>query len=176
MTLGLGIGASTAIYSVVDGILLQEMPFEDPDELVTVWADYTGRGGPLREWLSYENFADARALDRVFDDLGVYQDPVWTLTGLGEAEQVQVSAVTYGVLERVLRVSPVAGRSFQPEDDEPNAPPVTLVSHDFWQSRLGGTEDALGDAVTLNDVPYTVVGVSRPDSDNRTSRKRICGC
>ncbi|MFB3112245.1 MAG: hypothetical protein ACE10G_09450, partial [Gemmatimonadales bacterium] len=88
MTLGLGIGANTAIFSVVDGILLRPLPYPDPEQLVTVWADYSVRSGRLREWLSYPNFHDLRQEADAFEEAGVWSDWNPTLTGLGSAELV----------------------------------------------------------------------------------------
>ena len=159
LTLALGIGASTAIFSVVDGILLRRLPFPEPDRLVTVWSDYTRRGGPVREWLSYPNFHDLRAIDGVFEDVGFHGAATQALTGEGDAQQLVGVQVSYGMLSRVLRVEPAMGRGFRPEDDVPNAPPVVLLTNALWVSQFGSDPEAVGRSITLDDQPITVIGV-----------------
>jgi putative ABC transport system permease protein len=158
-TLALGIGASTAIFSVVDGILLKPLPFAQPDRLVTYWADYTRRGGPVREWLSYPDFHDARQRGDVFDELALYNTGGLTLTGQGEAEMVQATLVTHGMLSRVLDVEPVLGRGLTAQDDRPGAPAVVLLSHGLWERRFGSDPAVVGRTLVLNDEPATVIGI-----------------
>ncbi len=159
VTLALGIGGSTAVFSVVDGILLRSLPFEEPDRLVAVWADYTRRGGPAQEWLGYPNYRDVQRLDHVFEDVAIWNDFPSTMTGRGDAETVTQSPVSYGYFTNVLRVEPTIGRGFTPDDDRPGAARVALLSHDFWVSRFGQDPGIVGSTITLNDEPYTVIGV-----------------
>lgn len=158
LTLALGIGASTAIFSVVDGILLRPLPYDEPDELAVVWADYTRRDGPVREWLSYPNYHEAAELD-VFEDLATYLGWQPTLTGEGPPEMIQGARVSHGFFSRVLRVSPELGRGFTPADDEPGAAPVVLLSHGLWSSLFGADPDVVGRTLVLDDEPHTVIGV-----------------
>jgi putative ABC transport system permease protein len=159
LTLGLAIGATTAIFSVVDGILLRPLPYPQPDRMVSVWADYTRRDGPVREWLSYPNFHDLRQERSTFQEVAIYTDWSPTLTGGGEPELVQAVNVTAGMFARVLQQSPALGRGLTLEDDEPGAESVALLSHDFWVRRFGADPDILGEAVMLNDLPYVVIGI-----------------
>ena len=160
LTLGLAIGATTAIFSVVDGILLRPLPYPQPDRLVSVWADYTRRDGPLREWLSYPNFHDLRQERSAFSEVAIYTDWAPTLTGNGDPELVQAVMVTAGMFATVLQQAPALGRGFTPEDDEPGAEAVVLLSHGFWTRRFGADPDILGTTVMLDDEAYVVVGVT----------------
>lgn len=158
-TLALGIGGSTSIFSVVDGMMLRPLPYADADELVSVWSDQSRRGGPVREWLNYPNFRDLQRLDRVFAEVALYNDFFPTLTGRGEARAVTASVVTEGLFNRVLRVEPARGRAFTAEDDQPNAPRVVMLSHGFWTRQFGQDADIIGEALSLNGDPYTVIGI-----------------
>ena len=158
-TLALGIGANTAIFSVVDGVLLRDLPYDDPDEIVTVWLDMRRRDGPVREWFTYADFEDFRAEPNLFEEMGAWGEWGPTLTGLGEPEVLIGAAVTHGLFERVLRVQPFLGRGFMPDEDTPGAAGVVLVSHSLWQERFGGDRGVLGRSMILNEQPYSVVGV-----------------
>ena len=159
LTLALGIGANTAIFSVVDGILLRPLAFEDPDQLIAIWADMSRRDGPEREWLSYPNFLDARELRDVFAEAGTYLGYGPTLTGAGEAVALQGAAVNASMFADVLRVQPAVGRGFLPSDDQPGAEAVVLLSWELWQRQWQGDPAILGEAITLSGEPATVIGV-----------------
>ncbi len=160
-TLALGIGASTAIFSLVDGILLRPLPFEDPQELVTVWADVSEIDGPVQEWLSYPNYEDARS-SGFFEELGAYLEWQGTLTGEGPSQVVQGIQVTEGTLSRVLGEAPMLGRGFLPEDDRAGASRVILISHGLWNRLYGGDPEVVGRSMELNGVPHEIVGVMPP--------------
>ena len=160
LTLAFGIGINTAIFSVVDGVVLRPLPFPDEDRLVSVWADYTGRDGPLREWLSYPNFHDIRNEREIFEEVGMYGGWGPTLSGTGGAAvQLNGAAITAGLFSQVLGMGPLSGRGFLPEDDVPGAPGVVLLSHGFWTQQYGGDPSIVGSTITLNMQPYTVIGV-----------------
>ena len=159
LTLALGIGANTAIFSVVDGILLRALPFQDPDELVAVWADTTRRGGPAREWLSYPNFHDVRQLDDVFAEVGAYLGWGATLTGVGDAVSLRGLRVSEGMFNRVLGVEPALGRGFAASDDVPDAERVVLLSWSLWQQQWQGDPSILGESIVLSGEPTVVIGV-----------------
>lgn len=160
LTIALGIGANTAIFSVVDHILLRPLPYPESDELVALWADVTRRGGPEDEWLSYANWADLRDGVPAFESAAVWGFSNLTMTATGqEPRSVSGAVVSAGMFTDVLRIEPALGRAFTPDDDVPGAPNVLLVSHDFWQEWSGGDPDAIGSSIVLNDVPYEVVGV-----------------
>ena len=159
LTLALGIGASTSIFSVVNGVMLRDLPYEEPDRLVTVWLDMTERDGPLREWLTPADFEDFRAEPGLFEEMGAWGGWGPTLTGLGDPEVLVAAAVTEGMLSGVLRAEPILGRDFLPEEDVPNGPDVAVLSHSFWQDRFAGDPGVIGRSVVLNEEPHTVVGV-----------------
>jgi putative ABC transport system permease protein len=159
LTLALGIGANTAIFSVVDGIMLRSLPFEEPDDLVAVWADYTRRDGPAREWLAYPNFHDLRQLDDVFEEVGTYLGWGPTLTGVGEPVNLSGAQVSEGTFNRILRVQPALGRGFAASDDVPEAEAVALLSWSLWQSQWNGDPSILGRSILLDDLPVVVIGV-----------------
>ncbi len=158
-TLALGIGANTAIFSVVDGILLRPLPFPESEELVGVWADFTERGGPEREWLSYPNFADLREQATSLESLAVYQGWAPTLTDDGEAERLLGAQISAGMFAGVLGVNPLIGRPFRAEEAVPGAEGVVLLSHGLWRSRFGASLDVVGRSLSLDGEPHTVVGV-----------------
>ncbi len=163
LTLALGIGANTAIFSVVDHILFRPLPFPESDRLVALWTDVSRRGGPSDEWLSYANFADVR------DDVAAVESgAVWggwapTLLLDGEARAVQGAVVSHTMFSDVLGVPPALGRGFEPGHGAPNGPLVVLVSHRLWRDALGQDPAAVGRTLDLNGLSYEVVGVMPPD-------------
>lgn len=163
VTLALGIGAGTAIFSVVKGILLEPLPYPEPGELVTVWSDYTGRDGPEREWLAFPDFHDVRTQVASIEEAGVYGGWRPTLTGTGEPERLEGGQVTRGMLTRVLGVEPLLGRGFLEEEDRPDGPRAVLLGHGLWTRRFGRDPEVVGQTVTLSEQPYTVVGVLPAD-------------
>jgi putative ABC transport system permease protein len=158
LTLSLGIGASAAIFSVVNTLLLQPLPYPQADRLVMLWQDFRERGGPQDEWLTPANYFDWRARARSFDDIAVYLGGSANLTGDGEPERVTGWRVTSGFFG-VLGVAPALGRDFLPEDDLPGAEGVVILSHGFWARRFGAEPGIVGRTLTLNDQPFTVIGV-----------------
>jgi len=158
LTLALGIGATTAIFSLVWAVLLAPLPYVAPDRLVRLW-ETTPRGGE-RNVVSGGNVSDWQERARSFTVLGAHTAPSWaTLTGLGDAARVSVTDVQPQALA-ALSVAPILGRSFGDRDAIEGD--VVLVSHAFWQSRLGEDGAAVGRRVVINDLPYTVVGVMPP--------------
>ena len=158
-TLALGIGANTAIFSVVDGVLLRDLPYDQPDDLVTVWLDMSRRDGVQREWLSFADFTDYRAEPSLFEEIGGWREWRPTLRGRGAPAVLTAAKITEGLFARVLRAQPVLGRSFVPEEDLPDGERVVMLSHRMWHERFAGDPSVLGRAVTLSEQPYTVVGV-----------------
>jgi predicted permease len=155
MTLALGIGASTAIFSLVNGILLQPLPLADPDRLV--YANEVNSTGD-RISIAWPNFLDWRARARSFESLALSRDESSTLTGTERAQRLRGRRVT-GNFFHVLRVSPALGRGFTDEDDRPNATPVVIVSHAYWRAQLGADAAVIGRTLTLDEVQHTIVGV-----------------
>jgi predicted permease len=155
-TLALGVGASTAIFSVVDAALLRALPFERPDRLTVI----LGVAGPDRDvrggsWLEIR---DWKTLTRSFADISIYDETALSLSGMGPAEMLESEIVSPGYF-RLLGVAPQLGRGLLPEDDIPGATPAIVISHGLWQERFGGARDVVGRTVVLNDRQSVVVGV-----------------
>lgn len=159
VTVGLAVGVNTAIFSVVNGVLLRPLPYPDSEELVTVWQDYTERNGVEREWLGHAELEDLRTRVRSLEAAAGWGGWTPTLTGTGEAVRIRGAVVSEGMFEDVLGVPPARGRSFTAAEDAPDGPDVVVVSHAFWQDVLGGSPDVLGSTLMLSEVPYVVVGV-----------------
>jgi putative ABC transport system permease protein len=156
LTLALGIGASTAIFSVVRGVLLRPLPYHDPDRLVTVCQSNLQRGHP-QITMAPANLRDWRAQNAVFEDLGGLFYASLTLTGLEKPEHVRAAWTTPNLFS-VLGVPPLLGRTFVADDDPPGHR-VVVLSHGLWQRRFGADQDVVGKSVTLSGLDYTVVGV-----------------
>ncbi|HEY6403423.1 MAG TPA: ABC transporter permease [Blastocatellia bacterium] len=156
ITLALGIGANTAIFSVVNGVLLRPLPYDEPERLLFV-AEHGSSGGEMG--ISYPNFIDWRARNRVFERIGFFNSGGYKLTAGGETENVSAGEVTADLFP-ALRVNAALGRVFTDEDDKPGAAPVVLLSHGLWQSRFGGNPEVVGKGITLDGYLYTVIGVA----------------
>jgi predicted permease len=152
LTLALGIGANSAIFTVVNAVLLQPLPYPEPDRLV-----FLSEGNGYSS-IGYPNYVDWAAQNHVFEHMGAIQPASFVFTGHGDAELVPGSYVSEGFFP-TLRVMPIMGRGLLPADDQPTATPVALVSHKFWQQRLGGDPQVLSRMLTLDDRSYSVVGV-----------------
>jgi putative ABC transport system permease protein len=159
--LALGIGANTAIFSVIDGILLRPLPFSDPASLVMVWETDPSQGRD-RNVVSPANYLDWRAQSSSFADIGSYIDWRGNLTGIDEPVEVKVSIATASFF-RVLGVPPALGRVYTPEEDMPNAPNVVVLSHRLWERQFGARRDAIGSRLNLNGRPSTIIGVMPAD-------------
>ncbi len=157
-SLALGIGANTAIFSIINAALLRPLPFPDPDRLVAVWED-TPIFGLRYSPAAMGNYGDWKAQNHVFENMGALERMhLFTLTGMGEPEAVEGCIVTASLF-RVLGVHPVLGRLFREEEDQPGTPKVALLSHSLWQRRFAGERDIAGRAIDLNGEKYTVAGV-----------------
>jgi putative ABC transport system permease protein len=159
LTLALGIGANTAIFSVVDGILFRPLPFPEPHELVDVWSDVTARGGPSDEWLSYANFHDIREEARTLEAAAAWGGWAPTWTDPDQPQQLLGAQVTWGMFSRVLRVEPQLGPGLTAQDDEPGAAPRILLSDGFWRRAFGADPGIVGRTLTLNGGSMEVAGV-----------------
>jgi predicted permease len=159
LMLALGLGASTAIFSVVYGVLLKPLPFPESERIVQVWGSLPSR--QLTQLaLTEANFWDMRDWNRAFEELGVLRNTSFTLTGEGMApERVTGATVSVGFF-RALAVQPVAGRLFSPGEDDPGAPRErAILSNRFWRQRFGGDPAIVGRTILLDSRPYAVVGV-----------------
>ncbi|MBA3357258.1 MAG: ABC transporter permease [Pyrinomonadaceae bacterium] len=157
LTLALGIGANTAIFSVVNAVLLRTLPFREPDRLVMVWEDAAFAGFP-RNTPAPANYADWKAQNQVFEDMATFDQRSFNLTGDGEPEKIEAYGVTANFFG-LLGVAPVLGRVILPEEDKPEANKVAMISYSLWQQRYGGERSVVGREVLLNGERYTVVGV-----------------
>ena len=158
--LALGIGANTAIFSIVNTVLLRPLPFEEPDRLVRLFhvpPQATFPGMP-RFSVSAANFYDWKRDARLYEQMALYRFRPLTLTGGGPAEAVVAGAVGEGFFE-TLRTKPLVGRVFTAEEDAPGRGHVVVLSNGFWKSHFGGSPDAIGRTLTLDGEAYTVVGV-----------------
>jgi putative ABC transport system permease protein len=155
--LALGIGANTAIFSVIDGVLLRPLPFKDPKSLVMVWETDPERGRD-RNVVSPANYLDWRAQNSTLADIGSYIDWRGNLTGIDEPIEVAVSIAT-ATFFSVLGVPAELGRVYTPEEDVPNGPNVVVLSHRLWERQFGARRDVIGTRLNLNGRPNTIIGV-----------------
>jgi putative ABC transport system permease protein len=155
--LALAIGASTAIFSVVNGVLLQPPAFEDPGRLVMVWERHV-QGDTDRNVAGPWNFVKWRERNRSFTDLAAFLAWQSNLSGAGDPERVEAGIAT-GNLFAVLGARPLIGRALEEADSRPEAPDVAVLSESFWRRRFGGDPAVVGRAMTLDGQPTTVVGV-----------------
>ena len=157
ITLALGIGANTAIFSVIRGVLLKPLPLDHPDELVGMWHTAPGIGIPLLNqapslYLTY------REEGRVFEEVGMWDRDDVSVTGTGEPERVEALDVTDGTLG-LLRVQPVVGRRFTADDDSPRTPQRAMIAFGYWQHKFGGDPNVIGKQITIDGSPREIIGV-----------------
>jgi predicted permease len=160
ITLALGIGANTAIFSVVNTILLQPLPYKDADRLVMIWEDGTQQGFP-RNSTTPANFIDWRDQNQVFEGMAALGRESFNLTGTGEPEKIDGRRVSANLFD-LLGVEPHLGRAFLPEEDQPGGSRVVIMGHGLWQRRFGSDTDIIGKPLNLNGESFTVVGVMPP--------------
>ncbi|HXD34174.1 MAG TPA: ABC transporter permease [Pyrinomonadaceae bacterium] len=155
LALALGIGANTAIFSVVNAVLLRPLPFEEADRLV--FLNETAKTMDEIS-VSYPNFTDWRNQNKVFEKIGVYNRGSYNLTGAGEAERIVTAQMSADMFD-ALRVKPGWGRLYTNDEDKPGSDPVVVLSYALWQRRFGGQSSILNQAITLNNKSYTVIGI-----------------
>src|SRR5688572_18017950 len=154
LTLALGIGANTAIFSIVDAALLRPFPYQAPERLV-ILGEFVSGGS-----VSYPNFADWRAQNTVFEAISAARgNESFNLTGAGEPERLQGRLVSAEFLS-TLGIKPLVGRDFLPEEDRLGATPAVMLSYEFWRRRFAADLSVIGRQLTLNNQSYTVVGVT----------------
>ncbi|HSN85871.1 MAG TPA: ABC transporter permease, partial [Thermoanaerobaculia bacterium] len=156
LTLALGIGANTAMFSLVDAVLLRPLPYSEPERLVRVRAVNPEKGQDAN--LNPLDFADYRRQARSFKDLAALATPTFSLTGGGEPERVRGALVSSNFF-RAFGARPALGRDFQPRDEQPEAEPVVILSERLWQRRYNSDPGILGKTIVLDDAPATVVAV-----------------
>ena len=162
-TLALGIGANTAIFSVVSAVLLRPLPYAQPERLVALWetSAQAGREMNNRNEVAMGNFLDWRMKQSVFDGIAALTYANVNLTGVAEPERIQGAAVTTNLFQ-VLGVQPVTGRGFLTDEENPDSPRVVIISHELWQRRFGSDPDIVGKTLTLNGNQVSVVGIMPP--------------
>ncbi len=161
IALALGIGANTAIFSVVNAVLLQALPYRQADNLVTVWENNKRRGND-QNVINLGNYFDWKEQNRVFEDMATFFDTNANLTGSGEPEEIPAQIASANLFS-VLGVNPILGRTFTAEDGREGAARVAVLSYGLWQRRFGGDASVIGRKIILNNNENTVVGVLPAD-------------
>ena len=161
LTLALGIGANTAIFSVVNGVLLNPLPYPHPEQLITL---HESKPNFQYGSVSYPNFRDWQKNNRVFSSIAISRPTGFSLTGMGDAEQLTALFITTDLFP-MLGIKPLLGRGLAAGEDEVGAGPVVLISAGFWQRKFGSSPEVLGKSLTLDARSYTIIGVvpNRPD-------------
>ena len=155
VTLTLGIGATSAVFSVVRAVLLAPLPYSEPDRRVLIWSRWVGFD---KTWLSEQEVVDYRTQSRTLSAVAAWDVEQENLTGDGDPMRVSVGRVSANTFE-VLGARPLLGRAIRPEEDVPNGPPVAVIGYRLWQARYGGDPAMVGRKVLLNDVPVEIVGI-----------------
>jgi len=157
LTLAAGVGANTAIFSVLEGVLLKPLPYPKPEELVGVW--HTAPGFQIKDLnMSPSNYSIYREQGRTFQDIGMYAQDSVSVTGIGEPEQVQALRVTDGTLP-LLGIPPMLGRSFRKEDDTPGTPETVMLTYGYWRRRFGGDPSIIGRNLMVDGEARQIIGV-----------------
>jgi len=157
LTLALGIGANTALFSVVNGVLLNPLPFSNPDGL---YAAYTKTAAFEQGSIAYPNFLDWQKQNHSFSSLSAFRAEDYNLTGSGEPERVHAHMISVEFFP-TLGLNPLLGRNFRPEEDRAGAGPVAILGDGLWKRKFGSSQEVLGKSITLNGKAYTIVGVAR---------------
>jgi len=160
ITLGLGIGANAAIFSVVNAVLLRPLPFPDAARIVIVWKT-EARRNITKGVASPAEYLDWRERNHTFAELAGWMAGYYNMAGSAGPEQVLGVRATANLFD-VFQVKPIAGRGFRPDEEQPGHDQVAILSYRLWQERFGGSSDALGRTLNVNDKPFTIVGVLPP--------------
>ncbi len=161
IALALGIGANTAIFSVVNSLVLRPLPFHEVERIAAVYEEVRSDGNDRHE-LTVANYLDLRAQNQTFEHLALYRWWSVNLTGTGEPERLQGYLVTAN-LPDALGMKPALGRGFLPDEDQAGKPKSVILTHGLWQRRFGGDTNIIGQTIGLNGVAHTVVGVMPPE-------------
>ncbi|HEX5421132.1 MAG TPA: ABC transporter permease, partial [Gammaproteobacteria bacterium] len=162
MILALGIGANTAVFSLLNAVVLRPLPFEAPDRLVVLWDDFSSLGAPARTQPAAADYVDWKSRARSFEGLALMEKRTYNLTGGGEPEKLAGIRTTENLFS-LLSLQPLLGRTFQPDDEGPDASPVAVVSQDLWIRRFGGDPSLIGQSIVLDGLKRTVIGVVPDD-------------
>ena len=163
LTLALGIGATTAIFSVANGLLLRPLPYPGADRLVMVWMD-NARIGLREDWHSYPNYDDYRTRNTTLQDLAIFNSTSRTVSGAGEPERLQGAHASPNLFT-VLGVPAFRGRTFTDAENAPGASNVVVISHGFWMRRFGGEDSAIESTIQLSGRAVRIIGVMPPGFD-----------
>jgi ABC-type antimicrobial peptide transport system permease subunit len=155
LTLALGIGANSALFSVVNGVLLNPLPYPEPDRLISVYAKTSSFGNSS---ITYLNFLDWQKNNHSFSVMSARRNDDLFLTGVGEGERLRGVMISADFFT-VMGVNPIAGRTFRPEEDRAGAAPVALIGAGLWARKFGSDPNIVGKAITLSGKSYVVVGV-----------------
>lgn len=169
ITLGLGIGANATIFSVINAVLLDPLPYKEPDRLIRLWESNPG-GGLTEVAVSVPNFQDWQKEQSVFEQLAGAENATFNLTGSGDPQRVAAAKITANLIS-TLDVNPMLGRGFLPEDEKVGAHHVVMLSHALWQRQFGSDPSLINRTVQLNGESYTVVGVMPPGFQFPTLRE-----
>jgi len=160
LTLALGIGANTAIFSVANAVLLRSLPYKDAQKLMLLWS--IGRDGDNRDQLSFTDIDDYRLQNHVFENLVPFGS--WSATFIGEGDPARIPGMQVGDgYFKLLGAKPFLGRDFLPEEQIEGKDSVIVLSYGLWQERFGGDRNVVGRQINLSGRPYTVVGVTPKD-------------
>jgi putative ABC transport system permease protein len=160
LTLALGIGANTAIFSVVNAVMLRPLPYSEPDRLVQIWQT-NPRANRWGDWVSYPDFRDWRERNTVFEEIGACRTLAFNLTGPDSPESLAGAYVTASLFT-ILDVKPMLGRTFLAEEDRPGANHVAVISHELWQRRFGADPALVGKTIQVEGESHVVVGIMPP--------------
>jgi putative ABC transport system permease protein len=162
LILALGIGANTAIFSVLSAVLLRPLPFPDSDRLAVLWQDRSAAGGPARAMPGWEDYVEWQARSRSFDGMAAIADVSYNLTGGGEPERLEASLTTANLFS-LLGTRALLGRTFSADDDVATSVPVVVIDERLWLRRFGGDPEVVGQSIVLDGTSHTAIGVVASD-------------
>ena len=163
LTLALGIGANSAIFSVINGVLLEPLEYPEPEKLVHITSRFTAQGFE-RFWIDPPEFMEYREWNRSYTDVAGYRAGEVSIAGSDRPLRVRSCFVSASIFP-VLRVQPILGRVFTDEEDVPGGPPVVVISYELWTSAFGVDDSVIGSAVDIDGSPTTILGVMPPGFD-----------
>ena len=157
ITLAVGIGANTVVFSVVDGVLLKPLPYPNSDRLIGIWHSAPGVNMPVINMAAFMYFT-YREQNTTFQDIGAYNTDSYAVTGMGQPDKVPALDVTDGTLP-LLGVKPDAGPAVHRQDDSPSGPQTAILSYGYWQRRFGGSKSVIGSAIAIDGTAHEIIGV-----------------
>src|SRR5918911_1160983 len=161
LSLSIGIGANSAIFSVTNAVLLRPLPYKDADRLVILWNRSPGLN-VVQDWFSPGQYLDIKAENHVFEQVAATLGGSYNFTGRGTPEHVEGARVSSSLFP-LFDAQPLLGRVFSPEEDIKGGPLTVILNHGFWQRRFGSDPEVIGQTLVLNDKSFTIVGVMAAD-------------